>query len=83
MTGGLTFLFTLPYSPSLTHPPSLTQTEGKQLPLSVRQVVHANGSLVVKNVQKGSDDGRYSCSASTNTGERSSQSVQVKVLGKY
>ena len=38
---------------------------------------------MVKNVQKNSDDGRYSCSAATNTGERSSQTVKVKVLGEY
>ncbi|XP_071538790.1 cell adhesion molecule Dscam2-like isoform X2 [Panulirus ornatus] len=54
--------------------------EGLQLPVSRRQVVHTNGSLVIDNVQRVTDAGTYSCTASTRHGDKSTQSVQVKVL---
>ena len=56
-------------------------TEGKLLPLTRREMVHKNGSLIVDNVQKASDGGTYSCTASTRHGQTSSQPVVVKVLG--
>ncbi|XP_068204699.1 cell adhesion molecule Dscam2-like [Palaemon carinicauda] len=54
--------------------------EGKQLPTSRREVVHQNGSLIIENVQRVTDAGSYSCTASTKHGEKSTQPVQVKVL---
>ncbi|XP_069192476.1 cell adhesion molecule Dscam2 isoform X3 [Procambarus clarkii] len=54
--------------------------EGVQLPVSRRQVIHTNGSLVIDNVQRETDAGTYSCTASTKHGDKSTQSVQVKVL---
>lgn len=56
--------------------------EGTPLPVSLRQVVHKNGSLVIDNVQKNADSGSYACTASTNSGDKSTQQVQVRVLGK-
>lgn len=57
--------------------------EGTPLPVSLRQVVHKNGSLVIDNVQKNADSGSYACTASTNSGDKSTQQVQVRVLGKF
>ncbi|KAK4303015.1 hypothetical protein Pmani_024934, partial [Petrolisthes manimaculis] len=54
--------------------------EGAPLPVSLRQVVHKNGSLVIDNVQKNADSGSYACTASTNSGDKSTQQVQVRVL---
>ncbi|XP_042211179.1 Down syndrome cell adhesion molecule-like protein Dscam2 isoform X2 [Homarus americanus] len=54
--------------------------EGAQLPVSRRQVVHPNGSLVIDNVQRVTDAGTYSCTASARHGDKSTQAVQVKVL---
>ena len=54
----------------------------KTLPVSRLQQVHNNGSLVIKNVQSETDGGPYECTAATRTGEKSSQSVIVNVVGK-
>ncbi|CAL4147451.1 unnamed protein product, partial [Meganyctiphanes norvegica] len=53
--------------------------EGRQLPLSLRQAVHSNGSFVISNVQRATDEGSYSCTASATHGLSSTQPVNIKV----
>ncbi|CAL4061193.1 unnamed protein product, partial [Meganyctiphanes norvegica] len=56
------------------------QKGGKKLPLSRRQTVSVNGSLVINNVQRAIDEGDYSCTASARHSHTSTQPVTIRVL---
>nr|XP_053626184.1 cell adhesion molecule Dscam2-like [Cherax quadricarinatus] len=49
-------------------------------PTTHRQRVHANGTLVVEQVTRGTDDGQYSCTASTRQGLSDTQHLTVRVM---
>ncbi|CAL4073591.1 unnamed protein product, partial [Meganyctiphanes norvegica] len=54
--------------------------DGVQLPVSHRQHVFDNGTLVMDQVTRGMDDGRYSCTAQTNKGQHHSQYLTLTVM---
>ncbi|KAK8753129.1 hypothetical protein OTU49_002734, partial [Cherax quadricarinatus] len=54
--------------------------DGVRLPTTHRQRVHANGTLVVEQVTRGTDDGQYSCTASTRQGLSDTQHLTVRVM---
>ncbi|KAK7082482.1 hypothetical protein SK128_000211 [Halocaridina rubra] len=58
----------------------LWMKDGVRLPTSHRQRVHANGTLVVEQVTRGTDDGQYSCTAQANHGRSDSQTLTVRVM---
>ncbi|XP_042226887.1 Down syndrome cell adhesion molecule-like protein Dscam2, partial [Homarus americanus] len=54
--------------------------DGLRLPTSHRQRVHTNGTLVVEQVTRSTDDGHYSCTASTRQGLSDTQDLTVRVM---
>nr|XP_045626192.1 Down syndrome cell adhesion molecule-like protein Dscam2 [Procambarus clarkii] len=77
---GETFLVTCPVSGHPVH--KITwKKDGVRLPTTHRQRVHANGTLVVEQVTRGTDDGQYSCTASTRQGLSDTQHLTVRVMG--
>ncbi|XP_069167807.1 cell adhesion molecule Dscam2 isoform X2 [Procambarus clarkii] len=76
---GETFLVTCPVSGHPVH--KITwKKDGVRLPTTHRQRVHANGTLVVEQVTRGTDDGQYSCTASTRQGLSDTQLLTVRVM---
>lgn len=61
----------------------LSFSDGIRLPVNHRQKVFSNGTLQVKNVDKKSDGGRYTCIAFNADGARAENSLHVSVLGMY
>lgn len=53
-----------------------------KLPQNRRQQVFANGTLIINNVDRGSDEGSYRCVAENKEGESAFRDVGVKVLGE-
>lgn len=53
-----------------------------KLPQNRRQQVFANGTLIINNVDRGSDEGSYRCIAENKEGESAFRDVGVKVLGE-
>ncbi|XP_066948108.1 cell adhesion molecule Dscam2-like isoform X4 [Macrobrachium rosenbergii] len=51
-----------------------------RLPTSHRQRVYPNGTLVVEQVTRGTDDGQYSCSAFSRQGRSDTQTLNVRVM---
>uniref|UniRef100_T1JA70 Down syndrome cell adhesion molecule-like protein Dscam2 n=1 Tax=Strigamia maritima TaxID=126957 RepID=T1JA70_STRMM len=51
-----------------------------ELPVNLRQDILPNGTLVISNVQRASDSGRYTCVASNKDGDSASQSLDLAVL---
>lgn len=54
--------------------------DGELLPQNLRQNIYSNGTLVILDVRRGMDAGRYTCIAS-NSGESEEQDVTITVLG--
>ncbi|XP_064112208.1 cell adhesion molecule Dscam2-like isoform X2 [Macrobrachium nipponense] len=54
--------------------------DGRTLPVSVRQEVFQNGTLVVRSVQKTADAGEYTCTAQDKQGRTHSATATVQVL---
>ncbi|XP_069190704.1 cell adhesion molecule Dscam2 isoform X3 [Procambarus clarkii] len=54
--------------------------EGRTLPVTARQNVFENGTLVVRDVQKSADGGSYSCTAHDKQGRTHSATASVQVL---
>ena len=46
-------------------------------------MVHSNGTLAIKQVSKGSDDGQYTCTAEDRQGRSDTQSLSLRVMGKF
>ncbi|KAG7161144.1 Down syndrome cell adhesion molecule-like protein 2-like 13, partial [Homarus americanus] len=78
---GETFIVSCPVSGYPIH--NITwKKDGVRLPTSHRQRVHANGTLVVEQVTRTTDDGLYSCTASTRQGLTDTQDLSVRVMGE-
>ncbi|XP_042235913.1 Down syndrome cell adhesion molecule-like protein Dscam2 [Homarus americanus] len=76
---GETFIVSCPVSGYPIH--NITwKKDGVRLPTSHRQRVHANGTLVVEQVTRTTDDGLYSCTASTRQGLTDTQDLSVRVM---
>ncbi|XP_074600813.1 cell adhesion molecule Dscam1-like [Brevipalpus obovatus] len=58
------------------------EREGKSLPYNHRQQVRPNGTLIVTDVQRNTDQGLYTCVASGRNGQKASGSLYVSVLVK-
>ncbi|XP_042236936.1 Down syndrome cell adhesion molecule-like protein Dscam2 [Homarus americanus] len=54
--------------------------DGRTLPVTARQNVFENGTLVVRSVQKSADGGSYTCKAQDKQGRTHSASATVQVL---
>ncbi|XP_022252784.1 Down syndrome cell adhesion molecule-like protein Dscam2 [Limulus polyphemus] len=55
------------------------EKDGRLLPVNRRQIVFPNGTVFIQEVQKTKDDGVYTCTATSDQGNRASGDVEVKV----
>ncbi|XP_047479361.1 Down syndrome cell adhesion molecule-like protein Dscam2 [Penaeus chinensis] len=55
--------------------------DGVRLPTGHRQRVFPNGTLVIEQVTRGTDDGQYSCTAMSRQGRSDTQQLTVRVMG--
>ncbi|XP_050724052.1 cell adhesion molecule Dscam2-like [Eriocheir sinensis] len=76
---GRTFVVACPASGHPIHTITWTK-DGSPLPRSYRQRVLANGTLVIQEVTRGADDGRYACTAASRSGRADTQTLQLRVL---
>lgn len=61
---------------------SLLFLDGIRLPDNHRQVVHSNGTLVMKEVVRESDEGHYTCTASNKRGASSRSGINIIIRGE-
>lgn len=57
-------------------------TDGRRLPQNHRQKVFSNGSLIISDVQRSSDWGRYECVVFNEEGHSARKDLFVNVMGK-
>ena len=62
--------------------PSFHDTDGRRLPQNHRQKVFSNGSLIITEVQRSSDWGRYECLVFNQEGHSVRKDLFVNVMGK-
>ncbi|XP_076361709.1 cell adhesion molecule Dscam1-like isoform X3 [Tachypleus tridentatus] len=55
------------------------ERDGFQLPINHRQQVFSNGSIIVREVARDSDQGTYTCIAISEDGDRDHEDVTIKV----
>lgn len=56
--------------------------EGRTLPINRKQKVFPNGTLIIENVERQSDQATYTCVAKTAQGYSSRGTLEVQVMGK-
>lgn len=56
------------------------EREGLRMPYNHRQKVYINGSLIVKDVERATDEGRYTCVVRNKDGKIAQNSLYVSVL---
>ena len=57
-------------------------TDSSQLPLDIRQIILANRTLKIVDVQRRQDSGQYKCVARNKAGQIAEGFIDVSVLGK-
>lgn len=57
-----------------------TQTDNQRLPFNHRQKVYPNGTFILTDVEKNTDEGIYRCQANGKDGKTSASSLSVQVL---
>lgn len=62
---------------------SFTLTDGVRLPDNHRQIVDPNGTLVIREAMRGSDEGYYACMASNKEGVSSKSGLHIIVQGEW
>uniref|UniRef100_T1JES3 Down syndrome cell adhesion molecule-like protein Dscam2 n=1 Tax=Strigamia maritima TaxID=126957 RepID=T1JES3_STRMM len=79
VVAGDTFIITCPF---YGYPVSNIewQKDSRGLPIMLHQKVFPNGTLIVGNVKKGLDDGKYSCIVSNIQSERAVGTVEMVVM---
>ena len=58
------------------------EKDNRVLPINRRQRVYPNGTLVIENVQRASDQGTYTCVARNSQGYTSRGNLELQVMGK-
>lgn len=61
---------------------SLYFLDSRLLPQNHRQQVFPNGTLIIREVNKKADEGKYTCMAENKEGDRAHKDVYVQVMGK-
>ncbi|ODN02698.1 Hemicentin-1 [Orchesella cincta] len=59
------------------------EKDNRVLPINRRQAVFPNGTLIIENVQRASDQGTYTCVARNAQGYTSRGNLEVQVMVKY
>ena len=57
--------------------------DGYELPSDGRQKIFANGTLIINQALKSTDEGYYTCTAFSRRDEEHSGNVHIQVLSKY
>lgn len=58
-------------------------TDGRILPINRKQKVFPNGTLIIENVERASDQATYACVAKNSQGYSARGSLEVQVMGKF
>lgn len=58
-------------------------TDDRALPISRRQTIFQNGTLIVQNVARQEDEGEYKCLIRDKDGETAKRNTFIRVLGKF
>lgn len=58
------------------------ERDGRQLPINRKQRVFPNGTLIIENVERASDQATYVCVAKNSQGYSAKGSLEVQVMGK-
>lgn len=53
------------------------------LPINRKQKVFSNGTLVIENVERMSDEATYTCVAKNSQGYTAKGTLEVQVMGKF
>lgn len=61
----------------------ITLPDDRQLPVSRRQTIFQNGTLIVQNVARQEDEGEYKCLIRDSGGETAKRSTFIRVLGEF
>lgn len=59
------------------------ERDNRVLPINRKQKVFPNGTLVIENVERMSDQATYTCVAKNTQGYSARNSLEVKVMGKF
>lgn len=57
-------------------------SDGRLLPINRKQKVFPNGTLIIENVERASDQATYDCVAKNSQGYSARGSLEVQVMGK-
>jgi hypothetical protein len=57
-------------------------TDNRQLPINRKQKVFPNGTLIIENVERSSDQATYTCVAKNSEGYAARGTLEVQVMGK-
>ena len=66
----------------LTQNPCIFSLDGTRLPVDHRQVAFRNGTLMIRDVQRTQDAGKYRCVVSNSDRRSASRDLEVIVLGE-
>lgn len=56
--------------------------DNRQLPINRKQKVFPNGTLIIENVERNSDQATYTCVAKNSEGYTARGTLEVAVMGK-
>lgn len=57
--------------------------DSRQLPINRKQKVFPNGTLIIENVERSSDQATYTCVARNAQGHTAKGNLEVQVMGMY
>lgn len=57
-------------------------SDGRQLPINRKQRVFQNGTLIIENVERSSDQATYNCVARNSQGFSARGNLEVQVMGE-
>lgn len=67
---------------SIVFPPLPPTTDNRALPINRKQKVFPNGTLIIENVERNSDQATYTCVAKNAEGYSARGALEVQVMGK-
>lgn len=59
------------------------ERENRVLPINRKQKVFPNGTLIIENVERNSDQATYTCVAKNAEGYSARGSIEVEIMGKF
>lgn len=58
-------------------------SDNRALPINRKQKVFPNGTLIIENVERNSDQATYTCVAKNSEGYSARGALEVQVMGKF